>query len=282
MPKPLKLKRTYKIEGKVFLTHKFRERVRENRKKLDEIRYIDNFKYDEVWPLNGARSRFNTIYYYFLKGAPINFFKNLRKSNPRIMVLGPGKGEYILDLHNRLNRLNINPVTDVFGLTKSVSEEVSKIINKDHSQGITFEELWYYPEKYKSTIEKFFGEYDFIDASYSTSYHTSYPEKTAFYTSLMLAKGGEAYITLNPFSISRRFFDRLKEFKSNRFFTNENFIPRSVELTNSFDKSIKYVLNYLKKAIKAYNKSHNTNLDFEFEIINTDSKNVYLKIKRIL
>lgn len=208
-----------------------------------------------------------------LKNRPINFLRNLKKTNPKIMILGPGDGEYILDLHKTLNKLNINPEIDVLGLSNSITSKVKKKIRTDYSQGISFEELWNYPEKYKSIIRDFLGKYDLIEASYSTGYHTNYSEKTSFYTALMLAPQGEAYVLIRPESVSSL---------NNKFnkFNKKYELPFGV-LHHGQKTTIMYIKDYLQRAVKVYNKKYGTNLEFELDIINKKDGDFYLIIKRI-
>jgi hypothetical protein len=221
MPKPLK--RTYIKDGKVFLTPKYRTKVRANRKRISNLSAIDevlnpkqlfegkisNLDLLGSWGYLGTKSRFRDTYILGLNSKPLDFLISLDKPNPNIMILGPGVGMSILELHKFLAEYNITPNTDVFGLTKTISDKVKRAIRKDYSENMSFEELWTNPDKYSAILKEFLGRYDFIEAMYSVGYHTKYPEKTSFYTALMLAKGGEAYLTID---ITELLF-RLSKFK---------------------------------------------------------------------
>lgn len=107
---------------------------------------------------------------------------------------------------------------------------------------------------------------------YSIGYHTKYPEKTSFYTALMLAKGGEAYLTID---ITELLF-RLSKFKFKQALPKEKF-------RLLLEYSRKYLLKYFRSALESYNKLYGTNLNFELELFERPTRGqvFVLRIKRI-
>lgn len=159
MHKPTK--RTYIKDGKVFLTPEYRERVRNNRKTISNLSAIDeilnptqlfegrdhSLDLAQSWGYLGTKSRFEAIYISGLNSKPLDFLVGLDKTKPNIMVLGPGVGMSILELHKYLAKFGIAPNTDVFGLTKTIVDKVKKVIKKDYSDNVSFEDLWTNPNK---------------------------------------------------------------------------------------------------------------------------------------
>ncbi len=272
MFKPLlKPKRTYIKDGKVFLTPEFKDQVRANRKKINNSFFIDYIfeskkskSRDTDWNVNGQDIKYPQFYDSILTS-------NIKK--PKIMILGPSLGENIPKIKRSFEIVGKSPEIDVFGLTKSIVRSARKIVRKDFSDNFTFEELWTNPEYNRYLLKEILGRYDFIEGVYSVGYHTNYPEKTSFFTALMLAKGGEAYLTINVLQLQSRLRNLIMSKKIIKdhnaigklsYYLENTNIPR---LSNEYARE--YFLKYLKLAVKRYNKDYNLNLDFDFEIVNT-------------
>jgi hypothetical protein len=135
-----------------------------------------------VWGHNGSKNRFKSIFFKNLERKPISFLQKLGKENPTVMFLGSGKGGTITEFLKYTSKLKINPVVDVFALTKNLSLEASSKIRQDYSSQVPFEQL-----NVKNSKHKHFKEqYDLIIGAMNVGFHTKYPVNALFTSALML------------------------------------------------------------------------------------------------
>ncbi len=120
-------------------------------KKREPFDYVSKQIIDknEVWGHNGSKNRFKSIFLKNLERKPISFLQKLGKEKPTVMFLGPGKGGTITEFLKYTSKLKINPVVDVFALTKNLSLEASSKIRTDYSSDVPFEHLNIKNSKYK-------------------------------------------------------------------------------------------------------------------------------------
>jgi hypothetical protein len=116
-----------------------------------------------------------------------NTFVNLMKSNTtknkKILVIGPGEGNDVKFLKDRIANCKI----DSFDLKNFIKKECNPLINKKmHStNGI---------ENYQN--KSLLGKYNGIMGAYSAGYWTKYPERNLFKVATMLAPGGVAVLNV--------------------------------------------------------------------------------------
>jgi len=213
----------------------------------------------ESWARFGDAGRFHTIYKRYLKYKPLNFLYDLKKVKPKIMILGAGKGDDLVLLSKELQQSKIYPEIDVFSLTKSLSREAKEVVNEDYSHDVSLESLGANPEIFSDLISKIKGKYDLVMASLSVGVHTDFPVHNCFYSAMMLAPNGEAYIQIRLYQLSM-----LREIYSSIY-------PKLVKV--------------FPKLVDAYNKKYNTNLRFVLESLEKDSLSTalagWVRIKRV-
>lgn len=198
------------------------------------------------WPLSGQKDR-----YYEYETVYLRFLKRNRKKKPQIMVIGPGKGEDILEFQREMTKKGIHPEIDVFGLTNSLYPEVYKVIRRDYSRRIALETVGANPEKYPYLIDALKGKYDLVTSFMSAGIYTNFPVHNCFFMAMMLAVRGEAHIDyINPY------WNKLDKLKSK---LNLESFPR-----------------IFSKLVATYNRLHNTNYKFELEHLGNA-----VRIKRI-
>ena len=164
-------------------------------KKREPVDYISKHVIDksEVWGHNGSKNRFKSIFLKNLERKPISFLQKIGKEKPNVIFLGPGKGVMITEFLKYTSKLKINPVVDVFALTKNLSLEVNSQIRNDYSNNVPFEHLNIKNSKCKFLEEK----YDLVISAMGVGAHTKYAPNALFTSALMLQKGGKAYIQTN-------------------------------------------------------------------------------------
>jgi len=205
-------------------------------------------KGSEGWGHNGEPSRFHPIYNIFLNREPTNFLISLKKKNPKIMILGAGKGEDIPLFKKELQQNKINPIFDVFSLTNSLSPKIKRnIVRNDFSNKLGFEQINPQTEEHKILINKIKGKYDLVVASLSVGVYTKYPSTTLLNAGMLLSKGGRAYI-----EVSLAFLEARLDKKS---------INYSWKLNN------KYNLLF-NKFVDTINKKENTDYKFRLSMVN--------------
>ena len=212
----------------------------------------------------GSEHRFKEVFFDELKKAPIKFLLGLRKNNPRIMMLGPGMGYDLLELYSFLNKRQIKPEIDVFGLTKSISEDTKSVVNNDFSMGVPLELMDPKKPEHKTFIDQVTNKYDLVVASVSVGMHTYYPSHNCYRSALMLNQGGEAYVQLNY------------TFKS--------------QILTGNSKAKKEIIGLFQKLFANHNKQNGTNLKYSMEFVDPGLfarifypgvAQVYVRIKRL-
>jgi hypothetical protein len=215
----------------------------------------------EFWPCNGQNFRYKDIFYNNLKKKPLDFLKKLNKKNPEVMFLGPGSGNTIVEFNKDLKKNKINPVFDIFSLTKNLDPKVKKqkLIRKDYSSNIGFEKLNTKNSKFKFLKEK----YDLIIGAMSVGFHTKYPVNSLFTSAMMLKKNGRAYIEIADL---RSVFD----------FKNEKQLMSFLKKLNISKKEIysQKQIFVLQKVFDRFVRSYSPNKVFKLNKINyEDPKN---------
>ena len=195
------------------------------------------------------------IRFWMCDESPLDFFDKLKKPNPQIMIIGPGLGEDLIDLHGHLIAKGFDPKIDVFGLTKTVTLSAQKVVRKDYSQNVALETIGANPEKYAELVNALKGKYDLVTAYSSAGYHTQFPAQNCFFMAMMLAGGGEAHIDI---ASGKRLFS-------------------SAALINN----AKYLKEVFPRIVKAYNRKSETNYQFELKFERFDQYRYVVIIKRI-
>jgi len=187
----------------------------------------------DIWRLNGQERRFSQIYHKDLDYQPLNHIAKLGVDKPKIMILGPGKGRDILELNGSLAKIGLKPEIDVFGLKKTIDEDVAKIVKNDYSANIALESIDPENEEHKKLIDAMKGKYHLVMAPSSATYFTNHVAYNLFSAALMLSKGGMAFLEID--------------------FAN----PKVAKNLNNVDVAF-------KKHVQIYNNIHGTKLEFGF------------------
>jgi hypothetical protein len=196
----------------------------------------------EKWPAFGQDYRYKYIFYNKFKQKPLLHLKKINLKEPKVIILGAGQGNDLKLFKEDLSKFKINPIIDVFSLTKSLSPEIKKkIVNKDFSRNKAFESIE--AIKDRKLINQIKGKYDLVVAPLSVGVYTDHIPYNLLLTSLLLNKNGKAYIEVNNYS------PKIKE----RYY----------------------------KFIEMYNKQKKEKKTFNIRIINKKNSSVYLEIKRL-
>lgn len=178
------------------------------REPLPNVKGIIEKKYLEIqeWPKNGHEGRFidNPIYFHVVK----SILKN--NKSPRILVLGPGIGEEVVELSRVLKGLKVNPEIESLGLTNQLTENAKKTISKDHSQNMALEEIDPNNAEHKKLIANLREKFDYVIAPTSVGIHTRYSAYNGFLCALALKPKGEARITILKENFSQDHIDLYK------------------------------------------------------------------------
>lgn len=178
------------------------------REPLPNVKGIIEKKYLEIqeWPKNGHEGRFidNPIYFHVVK----SILKN--NKSPRILVLGPGIGEEVVELSRVLKGLKVNPEIESLGLTNQLTENAKKTISKDHSQNMALEEIDPNNAEHKKLIANLREKFDYVVAPTSVGVHTRYSAYNGFLCALALKPEGEARITIIKEGFSQNYIDLYK------------------------------------------------------------------------
>jgi len=196
---------------------------------------------EDKWGTDKNPYRFRDIYVTSLKMRPINFLIWLRKAEPKIMILGPGKGSDTARLHSELLKRGINPIIDVFGLLKTVTKETTRLIRKDYSIGVALEHLDTEKKEHAKMIAEWKGKYDLVMASQGVGIYTNYPGYNAFMSALMLAKKGRVYFqTSNSQTRVRKSFEEFVREYNTMYKTSLNFEVNMLEgISNNYIEIIR-------------------------------------------
>jgi hypothetical protein len=204
----------------------------------------------EDWDINGETYRFKQIYKIILNNKPVAFLLSLKKRKPKIMILGAGIGNDLIEFKKELNKHNISPVFDVFSLTKALSDEVTnkKIARHDYSTNLGFEQIDPRVPSHKKIVDKTKGKYDLVMAPLSVGTYTKYPSTILLNSAMLLSKGGRAYVFMGL---------------NHLVVIGENRIDGNI-----FELNKKYVLLF-NKFVSSINKKENTDYKFKLSMANS-------------
>lgn len=192
---------------------------------------VDGQKRDH-WPFHGQKTRYRQIFTTILRKDPINHLIKTKNKKPKVMVLGPGEGNYISNFSSELRSHNINPRIDVLGLQKTINPELlkRKIVRRDLSRGVALEDISGNPKANRRLISRIKGKYDLVMAPASVGLHTLYPALNVFNVSCMLKKGGVAYIEV-PTKERVEYYDKfaIPEKHKRRMISQLDRLPKAVE-----------------------------------------------------
>jgi len=224
-----------------------------------ENRELENFKkikYEGWSYCDGGFHRYKKIYSENLNNKPLNFILNdLKVHDPQVMILGPGKGHDSAILKSELQEFGVNLNIDTLGYSKTIDKEllIHEIIRKDYSPHISkataFEHI--NQIEHPKIAKEIIGKYHLIIAERSIGVYGKSKSYAIFQTSLLLAKGGRAYIDLD------------------------------------YNKPIKQIIDITKRMIHAYNKTNKQNLEFKIQEIkelsgkDKETKYTYIQIDRL-
>lgn len=178
------------------------------REPLPNVKGIIEKRHLEIqeWPKNGHEGRFidNPIYFHVVK----SILKN--NKSPRILVLGPGIGEEVVELSRVLKGLKVNPEIESLGLTNQLTKKAKEVIKKDHSKNLALEEIDPSNAEHKKLINSLKEKFDYILAPTSIGIHTRYSAYNGFLCALALKPKGEARITILSEDFSQNYIDLYK------------------------------------------------------------------------
>lgn len=224
----------------------------------EDVQNIIAKKNRDYWGFNGENGRLQK-HLKALFNRPIDFLKKLGKQKPTILILGAGKGNDLPLFYNTLRKSNLFPQIDVFGLTQILSYNARFVVQQDLSQNLALETLGSRPEQNIKLATDTYRKYDLIMVPTSAGFHTKYAAHNCFFTALMLAPDGEAYLQVS----------RLRHlFLRNKF------------LEYPYDK---YISAVFARMLKIFNERYKTDLNFELEFMpfGSEQESLYLRIKRI-
>jgi len=270
----------------------------------------------EIWPSDLFRDQvkpneyYNQIFKVYLKNKPIAYLKKRfsnTKKQPQIMFLGAGKGNYISLFNEALKESQIKANIDVFSLTKNLDNNIKKIVQKDYSANIPFEELnRAITNKLVKTLQtELLFKCDVIVSPLGVAFHTYYPINAIFTSALMLKKGGTSYLQVNDKSTLYDLFFN-KQYNINKdpvmkhekqkmlnslaeIGVSEEQYKRNIRHVPYYQKQIDNVEQIFQRFVNAYNKNNNTDLRYTINILETNkassyksegSKILYFEIKR--
>lgn len=168
-----------------------------------------------VWGNNiGTKKRFYNNYLY---SDLVNNFPSKNKK-PKILVIGAGIGEELIELKNHLYAKKINPKIETMGITKMLSNKAKKVVHKDYSINLNLEEIDIKNPAHKKLIETLRNNYDVVAAPMSVGIHTSYIAYNCFLCSLMLKPNGVAKIQLLSDSVIKNYLENNKHYINERPF----------------------------------------------------------------
>ncbi len=166
--------------------------------KKDIVKRVSEGKKTDSWAKNGTKDRYRIVFEYKLENHPLEFLERLKNKKPKVLFIGPGKGEYIKIFKEKLNEKGISPEISVIGIKKSINPDLleEKVINRDYSIDKTMEDIFDNPNKYETLIKILRDNADLVIASKSSGFHTYYPAYNVFISALLLKPGGRTYIEI--------------------------------------------------------------------------------------
>ena len=213
-------------------------------------------KYEGWNGCDGGFHRYEQIYKENLNHKPLNFLLHeLKVHDPQVMILGPAKGHDNAILRSELDDYGVNLHIDTLGHSKTIDKELLShdIIRRDYSphisKALAFEHINQIEHpKLANSIK---GKYHLVIAERSIGVYGESRPYALFQASLLLAKGGRAYIDIN------------------------------------YKVQTKPILDVANRMINAYNKANKINLKFKIQEIkelsgeNKDTKYTYIQIDRL-
>lgn len=253
------------------------------RKPLPNVDKIKSGQYleEHEWRKNGDKDRFidNSIYFNLIKGI------NRNNKSPKILILGPGIGEEVIELNKILKILKLNPEIESLGLTNQLTKKAKEVIKKDHSKNLALEEIDPNNPEHKKLINSLKEKFDYILAPTSIGIHTRYPAYNCFLCALALKPKGEARITILSEDFSQSYIDLYKHqletkeaygYKEREISKIEHelrFAQRMKSQTKTIVPTIYRMLNsYLKKDIR-----EQYTVDIQPDSFNLRSSILYIK-----
>jgi len=205
---------------------------------------------------DGGFHRFEEIHKNRLNHKPLNFLLDeLKTHNPKVMILGPGKGYDTAIFKRELKDYGVNPKIDTLGYSKTIDKKLieDKKIRKDFSppisKALSFEHI--NPVEHSKLVKEIIGKYHLVMASRSVGVYNKSSSYAIFQTSLLLAKRGRAYIDL------------------------------------VYTKPLKQIITVTERMINSYNKTNNTNLRFKIKGLKDTAESddqgnhIYIQIDRV-
>jgi len=178
------------------MIYEYREKIKKKTEQTVKEK-LDTDKWPDWWGAKGTKNRFQDAMLN-LNNAPLKFLISKNNKEPKIMLLGTGQGLDIFKYKSEFAKHNIVPSFDVFSLHKELAEEVNanKLVNKDYSLGLPFEQINPKIESHSELILNTKGKYDLVMAQMSVGKYTEHLSTTLFNAALLLKKGGKAYIQI--------------------------------------------------------------------------------------
>ena len=225
----------------------------------------------ESWAYKGDRDRYKVVFELQLKKKPLKYLLDNNIKSPKIMMLGPSTGKYILEFKKRLLENKIKPIIDCFSLKNELNKDVEKEVRLNLFGKGAFEKLNTKANNpdLKEIQRNLIDKYNLIIAPMSVGVHTKYPINALFTSALMLRKGGKAYVEIP--AIDRDHLEYMKSQKQSR---------------SKYDKQLFYSKLQATKVEKIFDRfvnSYNPKLKFKLEAVDTfyHEKYVFIEVTRI-
>lgn len=201
-----------------------------------------------------------------------------KKSKPKILVIGAGIGEELIELKNHLNAKKIKPKIETLGITKILTDKASKVVSKDHSMNLCLEEIDIKNPEHKKLIKSLRENFDVVAAPISAGVHTPHIAYNCFLCALMLKPEGVAkihvlsekmiknYLDNSKHYINERSFDfsepELKDAKSQFRFIQKNYIQTQRLIPTVYRMLESYLGKEAAKSYKIEIKPDNLNSNY--------------------
>lgn len=265
--------RFYSQRLKREITNKGLNRIR---KPASANQYVkDGHSEIPVWGnIIGSKKRFYENYLY---SDLINHFP-FKNKKPKILIVGAGIGEELIEFKNHLNAKKIKPKIETMGITKMLTDKASKVVSKDHSMNLCLEEIDIKNPAHKNLIKSLRDNFDIVVAPMSAGVHTPYIAYNCFLCSLMLKPEGVAkihvlsekmiknYLDNSKHYINERPFDfsepELKDAKSQFRFIQKNYIQTQRLVPTVYRMLESYLGKEVAKSYKIEIKPDNFNSNY--------------------
>jgi len=213
--------------------------------------FIQNKK--ESWYSFGNKNKFYEVYELKFHGKPLDFLINHKSKKPNIMVLGAGEGRDLQLLKKFCEKYKKEPIIDILSLTKTLPEDIKKIVNKDYSNNRALETIDL--ERDKKLISEIKNKYDLVMAPLSVGVYTNHPTYNIFLSAMMLKKEGRTYIQVRHTKDLEKRFNRFVETYNKQNKTNYKFKLGLIDAKEYKQNKIlnKYYTKYMFFEIKRIN-----------------------------